>query len=97
MSSQQAAPNTEASILARMIQSQDRELSPEIAHYLISIKLPPDDEVRVNELSAKARTGTLSDRESMELDSYLHIGSLLGVMQSRARRILVRKERLPGQ
>lgn len=97
MSSQLATPNTEASILARIIQSDDRALSPEIARYLISIKLPPDDEDRVNELSAKARAGSLSDRESTELDSYLHIGSLLGVMQSKARRILAREERLPRQ
>jgi hypothetical protein len=89
---QVATPNTEASILARVIQSDERELSPEIARYLISIKLPPTDEARVNELSAKARAGSLSESESSELDSYLHIGSLLGVMQSRARRVLAQAE-----
>jgi len=89
---QVATPNTEASILARVIQSDERELSPEIARYLISIKLPPTDEARVNEPSAKARAGSLSESESSELDSYLHIGSLLGVMQSRARRVLAQAE-----
>ena len=89
MSSQVVTPNTEAAILARiLIESNEAELSPEAARYLLSIKLPPNDEDRVNELSAKARAGTLTEPEQQELDSYLHIGSLLAVMQSKARRLL---------
>lgn len=52
------------------------------------MRLPPSDEDRVNELSAPARTGSLSEAEAQELDSYLRIGSLLAVMQSRARKLL---------
>jgi hypothetical protein len=52
------------------------------------MRLPAGDEDRVNELSAKARAGSLTDTETQELDSYLHIGSLLAVMQSKARRLL---------
>ena len=89
MSSQVITPNTEASILARiLLESGETELSPEAARYLLSIKLPARDEDRVNELSAKARTGSLTDSEQQELDSYLHIGSLLAVMQSKVRRLL---------
>ena len=88
MSSQVVTPNTEASILARIIQSEERELTPEVARYLLSMKLPSSDEARVEELSAKARSGSLTDSETQELDSYLHVGFLLGVMQSRARRLL---------
>ena len=85
MSSQLTSPNTEAAILARIIQSDEREVTPEIAQYLLSMKLPSSDEDRVNELSAKARAGSLTKAEARELDSYLHIGSLLAVMQSKAR------------
>ena len=88
MSSQVITPNTEAAILARIIQSDDRELTPEAARYLLSMQLPSSDEDRVNELSAKARAGSLTEGETQELDSYLHIGSLLAVMQSKARRLL---------
>ena len=52
------------------------------------MRLPPADEERVNELSAKARTGSLGESGAQELDSYLQIGRLLAVMQSRARRLL---------
>jgi hypothetical protein len=88
MSSQVITPNTEAAILARIIQSDERPLMPQAAQYLLSMKLPSGDEDRVNELSAKARAGSLTDAETQELDSYLHIGSLLAVMQSKARRLL---------
>jgi hypothetical protein len=88
MSSQVITPNSEAAILARIIQADERQLTPEAARYLLSMKLPPADEDRVNELSAKAREGSLTEAEAQELDSYLHIGSLLAVMQSKARRLL---------
>lgn len=88
MSSQVITPNSEAAILARIIQSDERQLTPEAARYLLSMKLPSADEDRVNELSSKAREGSLTEAETQELDSYLHIGSLLAVMQSKARRLL---------
>ncbi len=88
MSSQAIGPNTEAAILTRITQFDQRELTPDAARYLLSMQLPPSDEERVNELSAKARAGSLTDAEAQELDSYLHIGSLLAVMQSKARRLL---------
>ena len=55
LSSQVVTPNTEAAILARIIQSEERELTPEVARYLGSMKLPARDEERVQELSARAR------------------------------------------
>ena len=88
MSSQVLPSNTEAAILGRILQSDEKELTPEIARYLLSMKLPAPDEQRVGELSAKARAGSLTESETQELDSYLHIGFLLGTMQSRARRFL---------
>jgi hypothetical protein len=80
--------NTEAAILARVLESDPSTITPDVARYLLSMQLPRGDEERVNELSAKARAGSLSESETQELDSYLHIGRLLAVMQSRARRLL---------
>ncbi len=97
MSSQVVTPNTEAAILARVIQSDERELTPDAARYLLSMKLPSSDEDRVNELSAKARAGSLTESEVRELDSYLHIGVLLGVMQSKARRLFTAEPDLARQ
>jgi hypothetical protein len=88
MGSQVATPNTEAAILTRVIDSDMREITPDVAGYLLSLQLPESDRQRVDELSAKARSGALSSAEEAELDSYLHIGSLLAVVQSRGRRLL---------
>jgi hypothetical protein len=88
MSSQVITPNTEAAILARITQTDERELTPDAARYLLSMRLPSSDEERVNELSAKARAGSLTEAEGQELDSYLHIGSLMAVIQSKARRLI---------
>ena len=97
MNSQAAAPNTEAAILARILRAGEDPLTPEVARYLLSMRLPAGDDERVNELSAKARTGSLTDAEAQELDSYLHIGFLLGVMQAKARGLLNREPGLRQQ
>lgn len=88
MSSHTVVSNTEAVILSRIIQSRERELTPAVARYLLSMEFTAGDLSRINELSAKARDGELTDPERAELDSYLHIGSFLAVMKSKARRLL---------
>ena len=44
----------------------------------------------MNELSELAQEGTLTSEEQSELDSYLHVGNLIAIMQSRERRALRR-------
>jgi hypothetical protein len=88
MSSLVVAPNTEAAILARVIESDPAAITPDVARYLLSMQLPEADRERVDKLSAKARAGSLTEEEVHELDGYLHIGRLLAAMQSRARRVL---------
>jgi hypothetical protein len=80
MGSQLAPPNSEASILV-----------PDVARYLLAMQLPAADCDRVDELSAKAREGSLTPEETVELDGYLHVGTLLGIMQSCARPLLKRR------
>ena len=88
MSSQVVAQIAEAAILTRVIAADRNEITPDVARYLLSMQLPKADRDRVDELSARTRSGSLTDAEEAELDSCLHIGSLLGVTQSRARRLL---------
>jgi hypothetical protein len=44
-----------------------------------------DDIERMNVLGERAREGNLTPQEAAELDSYLHLGSLLSILQSKAR------------
>lgn len=71
MSSQISSPNTEAAILARLIQVGDQELSRGAAEYLLSIRFGEHDVARMNELSELARQGKLAGPEQAELDSYI--------------------------
>ncbi len=87
MSSQVVTPNTEAAILARLIQPKDR-MSREVAEYLLSIDFDSKDLERMNLLAERAREGLMTAEETVELDSYLHVGSLVSIMQSKARRFL---------
>ena len=89
MSSQVLSPNnTETAILARIIQAEDEELTPETARYWLSRKLSSADEERVEALSTKASAGSLTESEQQELDSYIRIGMLMSIIQSKARQLL---------
>ena len=90
MSSQTSSPNTEAAILARLIQAEENRLSPGAAEYLLSIRFDERDMARMNELSEQAREGSISREGQAELDSYIHVGNLLAVLQSKGRRALER-------
>ena len=88
MNSQLVGQNTEAGILARLIQTRQDDLSRDAANYLLSLRFDDRDISRMNELSELARLGALPTTDAAELDSYIHVGNLLAVMQSQARRSL---------
>jgi|tagenome__1003787_1003787.scaffolds.fasta_scaffold19327777_1 hypothetical protein len=92
MSLQTFAPDTEAAIWARLIQAKNSR-SREVAEYLLSIDFEESDLQRMNLLADRARDGNLTPEEAAELDSYLRVGSLLSILQSKARRLL--KSELP--
>ncbi len=93
MRSELLSPNREAAIWARLLQAQRHELSPEVAEYLLSIGFGETDRERMQQLADRSESGTLTDEERTEFDSYLHIGNLIAVMQSKARLVLRRKPR----
>lgn len=87
--SSQAIPSTnEAAIWARLIESQPDGLTPEAARYLLRFRFAENDQSRLHELAERSQAGTLTEDEGREFDSYLHIGNVLAVMQSKARLVL---------
>lgn len=92
MSERKIPQNSEAAILARLIQMRQDDLSRGVAEYLLSFRFDEGDVARMNELAELGREGRLTDAERGELDSYIHVGNLLAVMQSKARRAL----QIPG-
>jgi len=91
MSSQTLGPSREAAIWARLMEAPTGKLSPEAAEYILSIGFDQSDRDRMEQLAERSEAGTLTDEDRAELDSYLHVGNLLAVMQSRARLALGRR------
>jgi hypothetical protein len=88
MSTHVANPNSEAAILARLIEVGREELPQGAAEYLLSIRFQDKDIARMNELSELAQQGELTDDQQAELDSYIHVSNLLATIQSKARQSL---------
>jgi hypothetical protein len=86
--------NTEAAILARLIQSRT-EMDSHVARFLLSLDFEPEDVDHMNLLAERARESGLSAGEEAELASYLHMGNLLTIMQSQARAYLRTHEGRP--
>ena len=86
-----AIPNTEASILTRLLDLRAANLTPAVAEFLVTIQYSGEDIARMNDLSGLAQQGALTADQQAELDSYIHVSNLLALMQSRARRMLESK------
>jgi len=76
---------SEAAIWHRTIQPELGNFSPEAAKALLALALAPRDRQRVNDLSAKARSGDLTQEETSELDQYLNVGRALELLKAKAR------------
>ena len=76
-----------ANLFQRIIKpAQGGELGRELAEYVRSLDFDEADKVRYLELSAKAQTGELTPDDEDELDSFLHIDTLLAILRLKAER-----------
>jgi hypothetical protein len=86
------APKTEAEVWLSILHP-DRELPPRVARVILDLSLPPDNVVRMRELAARARAGTLTPEEDAEMDNFERVGSILSTLKSKARKVLRRSGR----
>ena len=84
-------PYHEAAILTRLAGPHARAFSPAAAKGILTLGFRPADNDRMHTLAAKAREGTLTSDEQAEVEAYSRIGSLLGILKSKARRALKRR------
>lgn len=80
----------EASLLRRVIDPGKPSLSVAAAQSILTIEFPPEDKQRMHELAARARAGTLTPDEELEIDTYGRVGSLIGILKSKARQSVKR-------
>ena len=84
---------SEVSILNRILQPNQPTFSVETAQEILALDSDRSDKSRMNELSIKARAGTLTADEDAEAGRYELVGHLLNIMQSKARRSLKSRHR----
>ena len=77
-------PPADSDIFARVIASNEA-IPPTVARSVLAWKFPESDLKRLERLQAKNNTGSISDVERRELESYVRVGQFVAVMQARAR------------
>ncbi len=85
------SPNqTATAIWGRILKPDQPTLPPELARVILDLDFDPQDHGRVDQLSAKAREGTLTEVERAELEEYVRVNQELTILQSKARLSLKR-------
>lgn len=81
----------EAAILGRIAGSDQLPWSAATAKGILTLEFDPSDRDRMHGLAAKARQGELTPDEQADVEAYSRVGSLLGILKSKARRSLKRR------
>ena len=81
----------EGAILARLIRPEDDDLPAEAAKALLNIRFDRHDLDRIHELVTKNQDDALTPAEKADLESYLHVSSILDLMHAKARRSLKKR------
>ena len=79
------AHSIEYQILSGVISPAEPTLSQAAAQAMLSLTFSDVDRERMRQLAERARQGELSLEDREWLDGYERIGSLLGLLQSKAR------------
>lgn len=77
-----------ASVLDRLLDPITRCLTPESARALVELRADPAAQARIAELAGKCDDGQLSPEERREYETYVHVGSLIAILQAKARLLL---------
>ncbi len=80
--------NSELAIFMRVFEPDEPFDAPEAAEAILAFAFDHKDVDQMNRLAAKNRDGEISANELDELENYVRVGQLLGILQSKARRTL---------
>lgn len=76
---------SEVAILSRVIESDGAGLSPEAARSILALGFADADRQRMEVLAERARQGTLTEAEQIEIDNYERAGHVISLLKSKAR------------
>ena len=78
-------------VLDRLLEPVGRALSAEAAQRLVELRADPEAQRRMDELAERCNEGLLTDEERAEYSALVQVGSLIAVLQAKARHILAEK------
>lgn len=79
---------SESEILADVLSADEGDFSPETARSILRWRFSEKATAEIQRLSLRNRNGTITPEEREQLDRFLRVGSLINLMQARARRSL---------
>jgi hypothetical protein len=79
---------SEAAIFGRVLEPEEATLDVAAARAILELDFKQPDKDRMRALLAKAKKGTLTAKEKVEIDNYERVGHMLSLMKSKARRSL---------
>jgi hypothetical protein len=72
----------------RVLEPEEATLDVAAARAILELDFKQPDKDRMRALLAKAKKGTLTAKEKVEIDNYERVGHMLSLMKSKARRSL---------
>lgn len=78
-------------VISRLVDAERSELAPAVAQALLGWRFAPQDLARMEDLSERRNQGTLAPEELDELQFYDNLGTLVDILQARARLALRRQ------
>jgi hypothetical protein len=80
-------------VLERLLEPVSRSLNVEAARKLVRLKADAKTQARVDELARKCNEGELSAKERLEYERYVSAGTLIAILQAKARLLLAKNSR----
>jgi hypothetical protein len=80
-----AATVTETDILADVLSSDKGDLTPDVARSVLRWKFSRRATSHINRLARRNQKGIITATEREELERYMRVGSLINLLQAKAR------------
>ena len=80
--------DNEVTILARVLGNGDGQLPEDLARYIVDLDFSDRDKARMHDLAVRNQDDALSPGEKEEMFAFGKAGTLLSILQSKARRTL---------
>ena len=74
---------SEAAIFGRILEPEEATLDAAAARAILELDFKQSDKDRMRQLLGKAKRGTLTAREKIEIDNYERVGHMLSLMNSK--------------